>query len=142
MPKREISHLSSALLRIVRERFDNNKSALAKELGVSPSTVTRWIATGMVPGSDTVSHICRKLKITTAELMGDEAPASQRRDVTSAPIADEAQASAIDWMISRGEDPDSIAMAAAIIARRLPDGAKRPRLWWVAQIDELIHELG
>jgi hypothetical protein len=115
---------------------------MAKKIGVSASTVKRWINDGMVPGSDAGKLICGKLDLTYDELMGDEAPASQRREVFGAAINGADQAAAMDWLISRGKDADSVALAASIVARQMLPDEKRPKLWWVNHIDELLHELG
>lgn len=143
MAKRRPTVLGDRLEKIESEQFDGNRSELARAIGVSPSTVGRWIEDGMVPGSARMEQICRALRIPISELLEDSS-GQQQRSKSSKPddIACAAQASAVDWLIEQGENADVVSSAATIIAIRVEGAADRPRIWWVAQINKLIHELG
>jgi transcriptional regulator with XRE-family HTH domain len=134
------THLATALRQICDRQYDGNASSLARAVGVSPSTVKRWFA-GMVPSSDVLARVARKAKVPITDLLGRDST-SPERSAASAPIGDRDQATAIDWLVAQGRDADQVALAASIVGRRLGPDERKSRLWWVSQIDSLMHELG
>jgi transcriptional regulator with XRE-family HTH domain len=140
MQNKQPTHLATAIRKICDAQFDGNASKLARAVGVSPSTVKRWLA-GMVPASDTLALISRKARVPVGDLLGkDSAPPGP--SAARAAIGDRDQAAAVDWLVAHGRDPDQVSLAASIIERRLGPDERKSKLWWVSQIDSLLHELG
>lgn len=139
--KKKLSPLAENLGKIERERFSSNRSEMARLVGVSPSTMKRWIEGDMVPGSNALNKIAKGLGVSLQDVLGPSALVAST-DGARGEIVNPAQAAAVDWLISQGEDPDAVASAATIILTRTEGAAERPRIWWVAQISKLLHELG
>lgn len=141
-PAKRSPHLQKALRRIVDEQFDGNYSKLARAVAVNPSTAKRWLTEGMIPRADTLARICRKCHVSSEDLLGEDAQPSNPRISAESEISGKDQAGAVDWLVQQGEDPDSVALAASLVARRLPAGEHRPKLWWAAEIITVMRELG
>ena len=53
------------------EEHDTTVRALAKELGISPATVTKW-KNGSVPNKEIAAKMAAKLDVSVSYLLGDE----------------------------------------------------------------------
>ena len=53
------------------EEHDTTVRALAKELGISPATVTKW-KNGSVPNKEIAAKMAEKLDVSVSYLLGDE----------------------------------------------------------------------
>jgi transcriptional regulator with XRE-family HTH domain len=92
-----------------------NKSSLSRELGVTHSTVARWLA-GSVPSGDTLPALARILNVSVRWLMqGDDLPGSKDSSILDESTREGSQSnwadlfykvaheSSLEWIVDRIE---------------------------------------
>ena len=65
----EIKDIQSRLREDINTRHIYQKE-LAKQLGVNPSTITRYMRNDIYPSIDTFANICRILDISSDDILG------------------------------------------------------------------------
>jgi transcriptional regulator with XRE-family HTH domain len=107
-----------ALRGLLRDRFDENVTALAKALRRSQSGVSQILAGKNDPSFETAERVARLLGVTVQELLEEGTGVGARSALLSSrPNLREA----LDWVTSRGKATEEAVQAVLAAAGHLPD---------------------